>query len=56
MKKNYMLILEWSALFASLLNNREKENLHRFRMAPKHFHDHVSADNWTKELSQYDAG
>ena len=39
-------------------NNREKENLHRLRIAPKHFHvhDHVSADNWTKELSQYDAG
>lgn len=39
-------------------NDRAKENVHRFQVAPKHFHihPHVSADNWTRELSQYDAG
>lgn len=39
-------------------NDRARENIQRFRIAPNHFHvhPHVSADNWTKELSQYDAG
>lgn len=38
--------------------DRARENIHRFQIAPKHFHvhAHVAADNWTKELSQYDAG
>lgn len=39
-------------------NDRARENVHRFQIAPNHFHvhPHVSADNWTKEFSQYDAG
>ena len=39
-------------------DDRAKENIHRFRIAPKHFHihSHVAADNWTKVFSQYDAG
>ncbi len=37
--------------------DRAKENINRFKIAPKHFHvhAHVAADKWTKELSQYDA-
>lgn len=39
-------------------NGRDKGNKHRLYVAPKHFHvhSHVAPDNWTKELSQYDAG
>lgn len=39
-------------------NSHERNNLYRLSRAPRHFHihDHVSADNWTKELSRYDAG
>ena len=35
-------------------NDRARENIQRFRTAPNHFHvhPHVSADNWTKELSR----
>lgn len=37
---------------------RDRGNQQRLRIAPKHFHvhSHIAADNWTKELSQYDAG
>lgn len=38
--------------------DRERENIHRYRIAPHHFHvhPHVAADRWTEELSKYDAG
>ena len=37
---------------------KEKAMVRYMQIAPKHFHihSHVSADNWTKEFSQYDAG
>ncbi len=37
---------------------KEKAIMRYLQIAPKHFHihPHVSADNWTKEFSQYDAG
>lgn len=37
---------------------KEKAMMRYMQIAPKHFHihSHVSADNWTKEFSQYDAG
>lgn len=39
-------------------DNREKTNAYCSKSAPDHFHihPHVTADNWTKEFSQYDAG
>lgn len=37
---------------------KEKAMVRYMQIAPKHFHihSHVSADSWTKEFSQYDAG
>ena len=37
---------------------KEKAMVRYMQIAPKHFHihSHVSADTWTKEFSQYDAG
>lgn len=39
-------------------DDRERENVHRYHIAPHHFHvhPHVASDRWTKELSKYDAG
>lgn len=39
-------------------DDRERENAGRYKIAPRHFHvhPHVSAENWTVELSRYDAG
>ena len=39
-------------------NSITKDNLLRYQKAPRHFHfhSHVAAENWVKELSQYDAG
>ena len=39
-------------------DDRERENISRYRIAPHHFHvhPHVASDRWTEELSKYDAG
>ena len=39
-------------------DDRERENMGRYKIAPRHFHvhPHVAADRWTEELSRYDAG
>lgn len=39
-------------------NSKERSASFYRQIAPKHFHihSHVSADNWTKAFSQYDAG